>query len=199
MLRGGGILVGAFLIYLGVLTGGFFLALTGVLGAIAISGGWLLGGLVQRESWYLSSNAQVKSYGLALGFPIALVLFAQVAGPLLTPTPTTVACFAGTPARGGELHADLAVDPRIKSMEFTVVVNQVSGGALRWFINDPIGDARWGGREDAAGTYTSGPLPARGGVWRVNLISEADQLDYRIEWQSLDPPAGGAPTCQPVA
>lgn len=99
------------------------------------------------------------------------------------------------PARGGELHTDLAVDPRIKSMEFSVVVNQIGGGAVRWFINDPIGDTKWGDREEAAGTYTSGPLPASGGIWKVNLISEADQLDYRIEWRSLDPAASGAPTC----
>jgi hypothetical protein len=113
----------------------------------------------------------------------------------LTAPPNTVACFAGTPARGGELHTDLAIDPRIRSMEFTVVLNQVSSGAVRWFIIDPTGAERWGSREQAAGTYTSGPLPGSGGTWKVNLISEADQLEYRIEWRSLDPAAGGAPTC----
>jgi hypothetical protein len=195
LLRGGGFVVGAFLVYLGFVTGGFFLALTGVLGAIAIIGGWWLGGLIQRESWYESSNARAKSYALAAGFPIALIVFAQVAGPFLTPAPTTVACFAGAPPRDGGLHTDLAVDPRIKSMEFTVVVNQLGGGAVRWFINDPIGDAKWGDRAEEAGTYTSGPLPASGGIWKVNLISEADQLDYRIEWRSLDPVASGAPAC----
>jgi hypothetical protein len=195
LLRGGGLLVGAFVIYLGFVTGGFFLALTGVLGAISIIGGWWLGGLIQRESWYESSNAQAKSYALALGFPIVLIVFAQVAGPFLTPAPNTVACFSGTPARDGELHTDLAVDPRIRSMEFTVVVNSINGGAVRWFMNDPIGNSKWSGREETAGTYTSGPLPASGGVWKINLFSEADQLDYRIEWRSLDPSAVRSPTC----
>jgi hypothetical protein len=80
MLRGGGFVVGIALIYLGFLTGGFFLLLTGVLGAISIVGGWWLGGLIQRESWYEAKNAQAKSYALALGFPIALIVFAQIAG-----------------------------------------------------------------------------------------------------------------------
>lgn len=197
LLRGGGLLVGGGLIYLGFVTGGFFLALTGVLGAIAIIGGWLLGSLIQRESWYESNNARFKTYAVALGFPIALILFAQVAGPLLTPAPATAACFSGTPAKGGELHTDLGVDPRVRSMTFTVVVNQLSGGAVRWFVIDPTGTTQWSGREGASGTFESGPLPATGGTWKLNLISEADQLDYRFEWKSLDPAnLTGTATCQ---
>lgn len=200
LLRGGGTLVGALLLWLGFLTGGFFIVLTGVLAAIAIVGGWLLGSLVVRESWYESGNAQLRSWALVIGFPIVLLVFAQVAGPLLTPPPTTAACFSGTPQRGGELHTQLAIDPRVKSMRFTFQVGQISGGAVRWFIQDPSGDSLWSGRKYEAGTYTSDELPGAGGQWTINVISEADALTYEMDWVSVDPASTGAlaPGCHPV-
>jgi len=195
-LRGGGIVVGALVLWLGLLTGGFFLLLTGVVAAIAIVGGWLLGGLIQRESWYGSSNAPLKSAALVIGFPVALLVFAQVGGPLLMPPPTETACFSGTPARGGELHTQLGVDPRIKSMVFNFQVTSISGGAARVWVEDPSGQSRWSGREEAPGTFSSGGLPAVGGQWTLNVISEADQLTYNFEWRSIDPaPAAALSTC----
>ena len=187
LLRGGGVLVGVLLLWLGFLTGGFFLLLTGVLAIFALVGGWLLGGLIQRESWYRSANAQAKSYALAIGFPIALLVFAQVFGPLFTPPPTKIACYSGSPQRGGELHAQLGVDPRVKSMRFTFQIVDIRGGAVRWFVQDPTAQSRWSGREESPGTISSGPLSASGGQWTINVISEADQLTYNMEWRSLDP------------
>ena len=200
LLRGVGLLVGLLLIWLGFLTGGFFIVLTGVLATIAIVGGWLLGGLVVRESWYESNNAQAKSWALVIGFPIVLLLFAQVAGPMLTPPPTTAACFSGTPQRGGELHTQLAIDPRVKSMRFTFQVSELTGGAARWWVQDPAGASVWSGREYAAGTYTSDALPGAGGQWTINVISDADALTYEMDWVSLDPASAGAPPpgCHPV-
>lgn len=192
LLRGGGIVVGVALIYLGFLTGGFFLALTGVLGVIAIVGGWWLGGLMQREAWYESSNARARSYAVALGFPIALIVFAQVVGPLLTPTPTTAFCIGGPTERGAQISGPIAVDPRVKSMEFAMEVHSVSGGAVRWFVQDPTGQSRWSGREESAGRFESGALAGTGGQWTFNVISEADALDYTLNWQSLDPAATSA-------
>ena len=186
-LRGGGILVGLLLLWLGFVTGGFFLLLTGVLAAIAIVGGWLLGSLIQRESWYDRPNARMLSLGVVVLFPVALLVFAQVAGPLLTPPPTTAACFKGTPARGGELHTQLGIDPRIKTMVFNIQVTDITGGAVRWFVQDPTMQSRWSGREEAPGTFTSGALPATGGQWTLNVISEADNLTYNLEWLSIDP------------
>lgn len=196
LLRGGGILVGALVLWLGLLTGGFFLLLTGVVAAIAIVGGWLLGSLIQREGWYERPNARLLSLGLVVLFPIALLVFAQVGGPLLMPPPTEVACFSGTPARGGELHTQLGVDPRIKSMVFNFQVTSISGGAARVYVEDPSGQSRWSGREEAPGTFTSGPLPAVGGQWTLNVISEADNLTYNLEWRSVDPaPEDASFTC----
>lgn len=118
-----------------------------------------------------------------VAFILGLVVLVGVAVFVLESTPpNVVACFSGTPARNGELHTDLAVDPRIKSMEFTLVIHQINGGAVRWFVTDPIGNTKWSGREEATGTYRSGSIAASSGIWRVNLISEADQLDYALEW-----------------
>jgi hypothetical protein len=198
LLRYGGIVVGALLIWFGFLTGGFFLLLTGVLAAIAIVGGWLLGSLIQRESWYESDSAQLKTLALVVGFPVAILVFAQLAGPYLTPEPNKFACFAGTPARNGELHTDLAVDPRIKSMKFTMTIGQVSGGALRWFVQDPTGQSRWTDRYEVPGTFTSDAIPGMGGTWRINVISEADSVSYAIAWNSVDPPpAASGQVCAP--
>jgi hypothetical protein len=200
LLRGGGTLVGLLLLWLGFLTGGFFIALTGVLAAISIVGGWLLGGLVVRESWYESPNAQLKSWALVIGLPVVLLAFAQVAGPMLTPPPATAACYSGTPPRGGELHTQLAIDPRVHSMRFTLKVSQISGGAVRWFILDPSGNSVWSGRKSDAGNYVSDELPGAGGQWTINVISEADTLNYELDWVSLDPAgdAGSTAGCHPV-
>lgn len=187
LLRGGGILVGALLIWLGFLTGGFFLVLTGVLGAIAIIGGWVLGGLIQRESWYTSSAAQAKSYALAIGFPIALLVFAQVAGPLLTPVAQRMQCFAETLTRSQERHDALAVDPRLTEMQFIINVREIEGGAVRWFVTDPVGQSQWSGRTDQAGYTETHALPPSGGQWTVNVISEADSVTYAIDWQAGNP------------
>ena len=196
LLRGVGILVGALLLWFGIITGGFFLLLTGVLAAVAIGGGWLLGSLIQRESWYDRPNARLLSLGLVVLFPVALLAFAQVAGSLLTPPPTLGACFAGTAARNDELHSDLAVDPRIKTMKFTMTVGQISGGAVRWFVQDPTGQSRWSGREETTGTFESNALPGAGSRWTVHVISEADQVSYDLQWRSIDPaPGNGSTTC----
>ena len=201
LLRGGGIVVGLILIWLGFVTGGFFMLLTGVMAAIALVGGWLLGGLVQRESWYERPNARNLSFAIVVIFPLALLAFAQVAGPLLTPPPQLTACFAGTPSRGGELHTQLAVDPRVTSVAFEMRLTAVSGGAVRWFIQDPTAQSRWSGREDSPGTFASGPLPATGGQWTLNVISEADQAAYELVWGgattgAANPPANLA--CSPT-
>jgi hypothetical protein len=189
LLRGGGVLGGLLLLWLGFLTGGFFLLLTGALALIALVGGWLLGGLIQRESWYGRPNSKVTSLALVLLFPVALVAFAQVVGPLLTPPPVKSACFAGSPSRDGELHTELAVDPRIKTMVFNFQVTEISDGAVRWFVQDPTGQSRWSGREESPGTFSSAELQSVGGQWTLNVISEADQLSYNLEWRSLDPAA----------
>jgi hypothetical protein len=187
LLRGGGVVTALLLLWIGVVTGGFFLLLTGVLAAIALVGGWLLGELMVRESWYEHRNTRVPSLILVVAFPVVLVLFAQLAGPALTPPPSMLGCFAGTPSRGGELHTQLAVDPRIKSMQFTLQLSDVGGGALRWFVQDPTGQSRWSGREEQPGTYTSDPIGGFGGKWTVNVISEADRATYELDWRSLDP------------
>lgn len=196
LLRGGGLVVGLFLLWLGFVTGGFFLLLTGLLAGIAIVGGWLLGGLVLRESWRERPNAQLLSYGLVVVLPVALIAIAQLAGPLLTPPPQTSACFRGTLARGQQQVEPLAVDPRIESMVFSLVIDDVSGGALRYFVVDPNGGSAWSGRREFAGAYESERIESRSGQWMVNLISDADQAQYVLEW---DASTGGDASTAPAA
>ena len=197
LLRGSGVLVGLFLFWLGFVTGGFFLVLTGVLGGLALIGGWLLGGLIMRESWYRRPNARPMSIALVVLLPLALIGMAQIAGPLLTPPPRISACFEGTLARGQQQVEPLAVDPRIDSMVFRLVIHEVTGGALRYFVLDPNGESAWSGRGEVAGVYESDRIEAIGGQWTVNLISEAGGAQYVLEWHAstngetpgLPPPA----------
>lgn len=105
----------------------------------------------------------------------------------LNSSPTLVACFSGQPSRGGELHTDLVVDPRIKTMSFSMVVNQISRGAVRWLVVDPIGQSRWSGREESLGIFESGTITAITGRWTINVVSDADALTYGVIWKSLDP------------
>jgi hypothetical protein len=75
-------------------------------------------------------------------------------------------------------------------------VTAISGGAVRWFVQDPTMQSRWSGREEALGTFTSGSLPAVGGHWTLNVISEADLLSYNLEWRTIDPaPDSASSTC----
>lgn len=195
-LRGVGIVLGLLLLWLGVLTGGFFLLLTGALALISGVGGWLLGSLVTRATWYDRSNGRPLTFSLVVAFPVALFVFAQVAGPLLTPPPQTTACVSGTLARYEQRGAQLAVDPRIKSMEFRVRVVTVDGGAVRYFAQDPRGQSEWSGREETAGLFESGPIEATSGQWTINIVSEASRVDYQFEWRSLDPlPSPGTADC----
>jgi hypothetical protein len=189
LLRGGGVLVGLLLLWLGFLTGGFFLLLTGVLATIALVGGWLLGGLVTREAWYERPNARLLSLTLVVAFPVALVLFAQVAGPALTPPPTTSACINNVLAQGQQDVRPLAVDPRLTSMQFTLHVTNISGGAVRWFVQDPTGQSRWSGRQQQPGDFASDPIPAVGGRWTVNVVSEADTVQFGLDWRAESPSA----------
>jgi hypothetical protein len=196
LLRGGGVLAGLFLLWVGFVTGGFFLLLTGFLGALALIGGWLLGGLMTRESWYERPNARPLSIVLVIGFPLMLVAVAQFAGPLLTPPPNLAACYSGTLARGEERHEPLAVDPRIDSMVFRLVIHDVTGGALRYFVVDANGESVWSGRPDIAGTYESDQIESHGGQWMVNLIAEAEQSTYQLEWTATTADGqSGVPHC----
>lgn len=183
LLRGGGIAVGLLLLWMGFLTGGFFLLLTGVLGLIALAGGWLLGGLVVQERWYERPAARRLTLAMLIGLPIALVVFAQLAGPLLTPAPATSHCFAGELARGQALDEKLAIDPRLRTMVFRLQIPALEDGAARWFVTDPFGQSRWSGRAEAAGhTEQSRVLESAGGEWSIHVISEAERVEYRLEW-----------------
>ena len=196
LLRGGGLVIGLFLLWVGYVTGGFFLLLTGTLAAIALIGGWLLGGLVLRESWYERPNARNVTFALVVLFPLALVLLAQVAGPLLTPPPVTAGCISGTLAAGEERHERLAVDPRLGTIGFALRVDTLEGAALRFFIQDPAGQSRFSGRAEQPGTMTSAPIAVQGGPWTVNLVSEADRADYALAWYAA---TGDAPLPAPPA
>ena len=191
LLRGGGILVGALLLGLGFLTGGFFIVLTGVLGVTAIAGGWVLAGLIQRESWYESGNAQVKSWALVVGFPLLLVVFAQVAGPLLAPPPTTGGNLGGGELGAGEQVFQLALDPRIEQVEFSLWF-QANDGPLRWYVEDPSGNSQWSGRSNETGTdrqrFSSDRITSIGGQWLFHVVNEGGYAEYSADWQGWTSP-----------
>lgn len=193
LLRGGGVLLGLLLLWLGLVTGGFFLLLTGVLAVLALVGGWLLGGVVQRESWYERPNAKVISIALVVFFPLALFVFAQVVGPLLTPPPTAEAHFTGALQRGEERLHQLPVDPRLVSMDFRLHITRADGGAVRWFVEDPTGQSRWSGRTDRAGYTDRAHIEVVGGQWTIHVISEADYAEYEIDWAGRTVPPASSP------
>lgn len=183
LLRYGGIVVGLFVLWLGFLSGGFLLLLTGVLAGVSIVGGWLLGSFVARESWYSRPNAQPLTVLIVVAFPIALIAFAQIVGPLLTPPPTTSATFAGSLADGQESVEILAIDPRIEEMHFAITITSLDNGAVRWYVEDPTGRSAWSGRTDTPGThdsYFSGGI--YGGQWTIHVVSEANQAGYEFDW-----------------
>ncbi|MDP8903967.1 MAG: hypothetical protein M3N29_01395 [Chloroflexota bacterium] len=197
-LRGGGIAVALLLLFLGFVTGGFFLLLTGTVAVVAVVGGFLLARFVERESWYRRPNAPVLSTALAIGLPLALITFAQIAGGVLTPPPVTSQCFAGQLGRGQERQFPLPVDPRIATMEGRVTVPTLVGGAFRWWFTDPVGHIAWGGRAEEQGFSETRQLEPSGGQWTVNVVGEADQAEYRIEWHGAragHPMGGETPTC----
>jgi hypothetical protein len=68
------------------------------------------------------------------------------------PPPNLATCFTGTLARGEERHEPLAVDPRVNSMMFSLQITDISGGELRWFIQDPAAESQWSGRREVPGT-----------------------------------------------
>lgn len=191
LLRGGGTVVGALLVWLGFLTGGFFIVLTGVLGVTAIGGGWLLGSLVQRESWYESGNAQLKSWALVIGFPIVLLVFAQVAGPMLMPPPSNGGNLGGGELGQGEQVFRLAVDPRIEQVQFSLWF-QANDGPMRWYVEDPSGNSKWSGRSNETGTdrqrFSSDRIASTGGQWLFHVINEGGYAEYSADWQGWTSP-----------
>jgi hypothetical protein len=199
-LRGGGVLVALLLLVLGFVTGGFFLLLTGALAAVAVGGGWLLASLVARESWYERPNSRGLSIVIAIAFPVALVAFAQVVGPLLTPAPQRSHCFSGYLSRGEQRDEPLAVDPRITRMGFRLEVPTLRDGALRWWVTDPVGQIQWGGRADVQGFTEAEEVTPAGGRWMMTVLSEAEAAEFRLEWHgaeadaTLDP----SPACLPT-
>jgi hypothetical protein len=183
LLRYGGIVLGLFVLWLGFLTGGFFMLLTGVLAGVSVIGGWLLGRFVGRESWYSRSNAQPLTALIVVAFPIALIAFAQIAGPLLTPPPTLTQQFSGELGQGDELVQAISVDPRVVGMEFSISIPTAQGGAVRWYVQDPTGQSRWSGRTDQYGNSISKQLDATPGQWTLHVVSEADHAEYSVDWK----------------
>jgi hypothetical protein len=188
LLRGIGIVVGLILLWLGVITGGFFMVLCGVLALVAIVGGWLLGSMVQRASWYERPNAQPLSIALVVLFPLILIGVAQLAGPLLTPAAPT----GGTLGSGQIGHEEkvfqLALDPRVTQLQFTVTFS-ANDGPVRWFVQDPTGQSRWGDRTDTTGaatqTFTSDQLAGAGGQWNFHVINEGATANYTVTWTGV--------------
>jgi hypothetical protein len=200
VLRGGGVLAALLLVALGLVTGGFFLLLTGVLATVAVGGGWLLARFISRESWWERPNARAMSIGIALAFPVALVVIAQLGGPLLTPAPQLSQCFSGQLARGEQRDEPLAVDPRIVRMEFRLDVPALRDGALRWWITDPFGEIQWGGRTEAEGFSATEAVSPAGGRWMMTVLSEAETAEFRLEWHGADAdaPLDPSPACLPA-
>ncbi len=191
LLRGIGILVGLVLIWLGVITGGFFLVLCGVLALVAIGGGWLLGSMVQRASWYERPRAQQMSIALVILFPLILIAVAQLAGPLLTPAAATNGTLGGGELGHEEKVFKLALDPRVQKVQFTVTFT-ATDGPVRWFVQDPTGQSRWGDRSEATGAYTqqfsSDQMLGQGGQWTFHVINEGGYAEYSVTWQGSTSP-----------
>jgi hypothetical protein len=182
LLRFGGLAVAALLLWLGFITGGFFMLLTGVLAAISAVGGWLLGNLVRTESWYERPNARPLTFAIVIGFPILLIAISQIAGPLLTPPPTTSAQREGTLQAEVERVESLSVDPRIQTMQLTINITGMGGNAVRWFLSNPSGQSMWSGRTDAVGVQQSETIDANGGEWQLHLTSEGGPARYVLDW-----------------
>lgn len=191
LLRGVGIVVGVILLWLGVVTGGFFLLLCGVLALIAIVGGWLLGGVVQREVWYESANAQAKTWALVIGFPVVLLVLAQVVGPLLTPAVPSGGTLGSGPIGHEEKVIRLALDPRVQKVQFTFSFDH-NDGAMRWFVQDPTGQSRWGDRSEISGaatqTFSSDQMAGEGGQWTFHIVNEGTAANYSVTWQGSTSP-----------
>jgi hypothetical protein len=183
LFRGAGIGVALLLVAIGFFTGSFFLVLTLVLAAIALVVGFMLARLVERESWWDRPNSRNYSLILLAAFPLVMVLFAQLAGPALTPAPVTGECLEGEVERDEQRDVRLPVDPRITAMQFRIHVPALDDGALRWWVTDPVGEIPWGGRADEAGfTEVAEPGPM-GGQWTVTIRGEASRAEYVIEWR----------------
>lgn len=197
LMRGAGIAVAVLLVALGIFTGGFFLALTFALAAVAVAGGFGLSYLVRRESWYRRPNARTHSLLLLAALPLALVAFAQLVGPALTPPPLTANCFRGEVGPDEQEDMQLAVDPRISSMQFRLDVPVLDNGAVRWWASDPAGDIQWGGRAEEPGFSDVAQPAAASGLWTLSVRGETSRAQYEIEWlgAAADQPLGAASPC----
>ncbi|CAN5205083.1 hypothetical protein BH24CHL7_BH24CHL7_05690 [soil metagenome] len=197
LLRGAGIAVAVLLVALGFFTGGFFLALTLGLAAVAVIGGFALSYLARRESWYRRPNARTYSLVLLVAFPLAIVAFAQLVGPALTPPPVTANCFQGEVGPDGKDDVQLAIDPRISSMQFRIRVPVLEDGALRWWASDPAGETQWGGRAEEPGFSDVAQPATAGGLWTLSVRGETSRAQYAIEWRgaTADQPLASASPC----